>query len=60
MARMAWCECSKSSSRRSSRVWGLLGVKSFAELDASYLYPDAPLMVPAGYDSVFPLMKEEY
>lgn len=39
---------------------GLLGVKSFAELDASYVYPGAPLMGPAGYDSVFPLMKEGY
>ena len=39
---------------------GLLGVRSFSELDASYLYPGAPLMAPAGYHSVFPLMQEGY
>jgi glycolate oxidase len=39
---------------------GLLGVRSFAELDAGYLYPGAPLMMPAGYDSAFPLLREDY
>ncbi|MFT5174469.1 MAG: isopentenyl diphosphate isomerase/L-lactate dehydrogenase-like FMN-dependent dehydrogenase [Gammaproteobacteria bacterium] len=39
---------------------GLLGVRNFAELDSSYLYPGAPLMAPAGYDSIFPLMQEGY
>jgi len=39
---------------------GLLGVRNFTELDAGYLYPGAPLMMPAGYDSAFPLLREEY
>jgi isopentenyl diphosphate isomerase/L-lactate dehydrogenase-like FMN-dependent dehydrogenase len=39
---------------------GLLGVTSFAELDASYLHANAPLMMPAGYTSAFPLLGEDY
>jgi glycolate oxidase len=41
------------------RCLGLLGVTSFAELDASYVAPVAPLR-REGLDSAFPLLKEGY
>ena len=42
-----------------TRCLGLLGVTSFAELDASYVAPVAPLG-RAWLDSAFPLLKEGY
>jgi len=41
------------------RCLGLLGVTSFAELDASYVAPVAPL-ARMGLDSAFPLLEEGY
>jgi glycolate oxidase len=42
-----------------TRCLGLLGVKSFAELNGSYIAPVAPLG-REGLDSAFPLLKEGY
>jgi glycolate oxidase len=39
---------------------GLLGVSSFAELDASYLYAGATPVWPPGYSSAFPLLDQGY
>ena len=39
---------------------GLLGVSSFAELDASHLYSGATPVWPPGYSSAFPLLDEGY
>ena len=39
---------------------GLLGVTSFAELDASYLHMNALAMHAPGYSSAFPLLGEGY
>lgn len=39
---------------------GLLGVRSFAELDTSYLHMGAQPVLPAGYASAFPLLGEGY
>jgi glycolate oxidase len=38
---------------------GLLGVTSYAELDASYLHAAAPVTMPAPF-SAFPLLDEGY
>jgi glycolate oxidase len=42
------------------RCLGLLGVKSYAELDASYVEPCVPIARPTWLDSAFPLLAEGY
>jgi glycolate oxidase len=43
-----------------TRTMGLLGVTSFAELNASYVAPVAPIVRQNWLDSAFPLLKEGY
>jgi glycolate oxidase len=42
------------------RCLGMLGVKSFAELDGSYVAPCAPVPRRNWLDSAFPLLAEGY
>ncbi len=39
---------------------GLLGVRSWKELEPSYLHPGAPLIYQPGFGSAFPLLEEGY
>jgi isopentenyl diphosphate isomerase/L-lactate dehydrogenase-like FMN-dependent dehydrogenase len=43
-----------------TRILGLLGVTSFAELNPSYVAPVAPVPRQSWLDSAFPLLKEGY
>ncbi len=52
------CACSKLLEDEVSRCMGLLGVGTFAELDASYLHPAEPVTSPHVL-SAFPLLKIE-
>ena len=53
--RPAWCACSSSSRTRCAICLGLLGVANLADLNPTYLHPEAPVGPPS-VTSAFPLL----